>query len=36
MNEIFYEGFTEEEALQMDAYLDRILMNLERSEKQKK
>ena len=36
MNEIFYEGFTEEEALQMDAYLDRILMNLERSESQKK
>ena len=36
MNEIFYEGFTEKEALQMDAYLDRILMNLESSEKLKK
>ena len=33
MNEIFYQGFTEKEALKMDSYLDRILENLEQSER---
>ena len=33
MNEIFYKGFTEKEALKMDSYLDRILDNLEQSER---
>ena len=32
MNGIFYEGFSEEEAKQMDGLLERILENLERSE----
>ena len=36
MNEIFYQGFTEKEALRMDSYLDRILENLEKSDQQKK
>lgn len=33
MNEIFYQGFSEKEALKMDSYLDRILENLEQSER---
>ena len=33
MNGIFYEGFTEEETKQMDGLLERILENLERSER---
>lgn len=33
MNEIFYQGFTEKEAKEMDGYLDRILENLEQSER---
>ncbi len=31
MNGIFYEGFTEKEVLEIDNYLDRILLNLEQS-----
>ncbi len=31
MNGIFYEGFTEKEVLEIDKYLDRILLNLEQS-----
>ena len=33
MNGLFYEGFTEEETKQMDGLLERILENLERSER---
>ncbi len=33
MNEIFYQGFSEKEAQKMDSYLDRILENLEQSER---
>lgn len=33
MNAIFYEGFTEKEVLEIDKYLDRILFNLEQSER---
>ena len=33
MNEIFYQGFSEKEAQKMDIYLDRILENLEQSER---
>ena len=29
MNEIFYEGFSEAEAEQLDAYLNRVLANIE-------
>ena len=33
MNEIFYQGFTEKEVVKMDQFLDRILLNLEQSER---
>ena len=33
MNAVFYEGFTEKEVLEIDKYLDRILFNLEQSER---
>ena len=33
MNSFFYEGFTEEETKQMDGLLERILENLEKSER---
>ncbi len=33
MNRFFYDGFTEEETKQMDGMLERILDNLERSER---
>ena len=32
MNEIFYQGFTEEEVRETDQRLDRILLNLEQSQ----
>lgn len=32
MNEIYYTGFSEEEILQFESYLQRILTNLERKE----
>ena len=33
MNTIFYQGFSSQEAKQVDGYLDRILENLEQSER---
>ena len=33
MNERYYEGFTEAEVVQFEAYLQRVLSNLEREEK---
>lgn len=33
MNEVFYKGFSGDEVLMMDSYLDRILANLEQSER---
>lgn len=33
MNGIFYQDFTQEEVLEIDKYLDRILLNLEQSER---
>lgn len=33
MNGIFYKDFTQEEVLEIDKYLDRILLNLEQSER---
>ena len=36
MNSVFYDGFTEKEVLTMDGYLDRILENLEKTERNTK
>ena len=36
MNEVFYKGFSGDEVLMMDSYLDRILENLEKSERSTK
>lgn len=36
MNSVFYDGFTEKEILTMDGYLDRILENLEKTERSTK
>lgn len=36
MNEVFYKGFSGDEVLMMDSYLDRILANLEQSERSAK
>lgn len=36
MNEVFYKGFSGDEVLMMDSYLDRILANLEKSERSTK
>ena len=36
MNEIFYEGFSEKEVVKIDQFLDRILLNLEQSERSPK
>lgn len=36
MNSVFYDGFTEKEVLTMDGYLDRILENLEKTERSTK
>ena len=36
MNEVFYKGFSGDEVLMMDSYLDRILVNLEQSERSAK
>ena len=36
MNEVFYKGFPGDEVLMMDSYLDRILANLEQSERSAK
>lgn len=36
MNEVFYKGFSGDEVLMMDSYLDRILANLEQSERSTK
>ena len=36
MNEIFYKDFTEKEVEKIDQYLDRILLNLEQSERSPK
>jgi hypothetical protein len=33
MNEVFYKDFSEDEVKEMDQFLDRILENLEQSEK---
>jgi len=36
MNSVFYDGFTEKEVRTMDGYLDRILDNLEKTERNSK
>ena len=36
MNKVFYKGFSGDEVLMMDSYLDRILANLEQSERSAK
>jgi len=36
MNEIFYKDFTEKEVVKIDRFLDRILLNLEQSERSSK
>ncbi len=36
MNEIFYEDFTQKEVVTIDGFLDRILLNLEQSERSAK
>jgi hypothetical protein len=33
MNEVFYKDFTQKEVTELDQYLDRILGNLEQSER---
>lgn len=36
MNSVFYDGFTEKEVATMDGYLDRIIENLEKTERSTK